>query len=126
MMFPGTPGLTTTRSSWSNSQLGGSPGNNPIPTSFNATASGDHFSIGFWSLSATVAPWSTRNLAAAIPLRAAPIIKTLRPVNSTNPKNAAGVYRSFNVDKLNNANRIASIKNRNTIFDSFQSCISKW
>ena len=35
-------------------------------------------------------------------------------------------YRNFNVDRLNNANKIARIKNRNTIFDSFQSCISKW
>ena len=35
------------------------------------------------------------------------------------------LYRNFNVDKLNNANKIASIKNRKTIFDSFQSCISK-
>ena len=34
-------------------------------------------------------------------------------------------YRSFNVDRLNSANKIARIKNRNTIFDSFQSCISK-
>src|SRR5688572_11816822 len=82
MMFAGTPGLTTTRSSWSNSQLGGSPGSNPTPASFNATASADHFSIGFWSLRATVAPRSTRNLAAAIPLRAAPIIKTFFPANS--------------------------------------------
>ncbi len=34
-------------------------------------------------------------------------------------------YRSFNVERLNNANRIAIIKKRKTIFDSFQSCISK-
>src|SRR6185295_18319131 len=35
-------------------------------------------------------------------------------------------YLSFKVDRLNRANRIASIRNRKTIFDSFQSCISKW
>ena len=35
-------------------------------------------------------------------------------------------YLSFSVDKLNNANKIANIKKRKTIFDSFQSCISKW
>ena len=35
-------------------------------------------------------------------------------------------HLSFNVDRLNSANRIAKIKNRKTIFDSFQSCISKW
>jgi hypothetical protein len=34
-------------------------------------------------------------------------------------------HLSFSVDRLNSANKIARIKNRNTIFDSFQSCISK-
>ena len=34
-------------------------------------------------------------------------------------------HLSFNVERLNNANKIARIKNRKTIFDSFQSCISK-
>ena len=32
----------------------------------------------------------------------------------------------MSVDKLKSANKIAKIKNRKTIFDSFQSCISKW
>src|SRR5437868_4838054 len=82
MDFVGTPGLTTTNSIWSNSQLGVSPGNKPTPSSFNASASAFHSSSGFESLSATVAPRFAKNFAQAIPLRAAPITKTFLPFSS--------------------------------------------
>src|ERR1700730_16352796 len=35
-------------------------------------------------------------------------------------------HRSFKVERLSKANRIARIKKRKTIFDSFQPTISKW
>src|SRR6266849_9325677 len=79
MDFVGTPGLTTTNSIWSNNQLGTSPGNKPTPSSFSASASALHSSSGFESLSTTVAPRFAKNLAQAIPLRAAPITKTFLP-----------------------------------------------
>src|SRR6266478_2436470 len=82
MDFVGRPGLTTTNSIWSNNQLGASPGNKPTPSSFSASASAFHFSSGFESLSATVAPRFAKNFAQAIPLRAAPITKTFLPLTS--------------------------------------------
>src|SRR5713101_1158649 len=82
MDFVGTPGLTTANSIWSNNQLGASPGNKPTPSSFSASASAFHFSSGFESLSATVAPRFAKNFAQAIPLRAAPITKTFLPLTS--------------------------------------------
>src|SRR6266550_416514 len=82
MDFVGTPGLTTTNSIWSSNQLGASPGNKPTPSSFSASASAFHFSSGFESLSATVAPRFAKNFAQAIPLRAAPITRTFLPFSS--------------------------------------------
>src|SRR5688572_52170 len=35
-------------------------------------------------------------------------------------------HLSFNVERLNSANRIAMMRKRKTIFGSFQSSISKW
>ena len=82
MAVAGTPGLMTTKSTWSRSQLGASPGKQPIPSLFSASASALQFSIGFESLSATVAPRAARNLAHAMPLRAAPTTKTFLPATS--------------------------------------------
>ena len=78
----GTPGLITTRSSWSRSQPGASPARQPMPSCFKASAPALHFSSGCASLRTTVAPRAVKNFAQAIPLRAAPITRTFLPATS--------------------------------------------
>src|SRR5262249_60630393 len=96
------------------------PDQHPHPSSCSQRAWGHLFQAASCSLAATPPPSTNKTPSPAPPLPPPPTIKTFLPASSTL------YYRSFSVDRLNSANKIARIKNRKTIFDSFQSCISKW
>src|SRR5688572_5310810 len=100
MLLAGTPGLRTTSSIWSRSHEGTSPARSPTtPSDFRASASFDHSMSGFRSFRATTAPRAARNLAAATPLRPAPMTRIFLPSTSKSPQLQRGQAQQREQDR---------------------------